>query len=269
MAHTYPQFNDHPDRIIRFLEIEGLRRLVYGGCRKSLVQHHPELENIIPYATDAYNQKKKDKHKALMLQLGQGAFTTIDAYYDALKALLKPKARGKALADKKKRTGQKAYQQDKLGDAFINNNRLISAAKEAAKELADQGADDSCIDRKAEVLAGLYAWDSPLSASQLCTLKGLMKAQVSKHLKLDRIEAAILDEENKNLYFMYGKIKRNYVVGDTFTLGTEEASKLCRCSKSDVGKLMGRLVKLGFLSLIQKGKRGSNTMRASLYRREA
>jgi hypothetical protein len=44
----------------------------------------------------------------------------------------KPKVRGKALRDQKKRSGQDAYQREQLGDGFINNAPLISAAKSAA-----------------------------------------------------------------------------------------------------------------------------------------
>ncbi len=44
------------------------------------------------------------------------------------------------------------------------------------------------------------------------TLWTYLDKQVEKHLNLDRIEAAILDEDNKNLYFMWGNlIKREYL----------------------------------------------------------
>ena len=57
-------------------------------------------------------------------------------------------------------------------------------------------------------------------------LSDFIERQISKHLKLDRIEAKILDEDNKNLYFMWGKIRRRYTKGNTFTLLTGQASKL-------------------------------------------
>jgi hypothetical protein len=51
------------------------------------------------------------------------------------------------------------------------------------------------------------AWNDPLSEDQLSTLVGLITAEVAKHLRLDRIEAKILNQEDKNLYYMYGSLE--------------------------------------------------------------
>lgn len=75
----------------------------------------------------------------------------------------------------------------------------------------------------------------------MITLCDFIERQISKHLKLDRIEAKILDEDNKNLYFMWGKIRRRYTKGDTFTLPTGQASKLVHCSKSEIVPIMKKL----------------------------
>ena len=103
---------------------------------------------------------------------------------------------------------------------------------------------------------------------QIQTLWNFLDVQVDKHLKLDRIEAAILDEDNKNLYFMWGKIKREYPKGDTFAWPLKEAASKCKCSKTDVAPIMRKLEKLGAITLIQTGKAGRNSSRAALYRRE-
>ena len=50
----------------------------------------------------------------------------------------------------------------------------------------------------------------------------------------DIVEAAILDDDDKNLYFMWGKIKREYPKGNTFTWPTSTAAKACHCSKQEV-----------------------------------
>ena len=36
------------------------------------------------------------------------------------------------------------------------------------------------------------------------TIWTFIDKQVEKHLKLERVEAAILDDDDKNLYFMWG-----------------------------------------------------------------
>ena len=115
----------------------------------------------------------------------------------------------------------------------------------------------------------MYAWDAPLTDAQLENLIDFVKVKIEKHLKLDRIEAKILDAQSKNLYYMYGQIKRKTNVGDTIELGLKSASDLGACSRSDVKSIMSQLEKFGFLTCIQKGKQGSQTFRSSIYRREA
>jgi len=110
--------------------------------------------------------------------------------------------------------------------------------------------------------------NEPLSPEQLNTLITYIEAQVNKHLKLDRVEASIIDTDNKNMYFMWGKIKRQYVKKDTFAWTNAVAAKEARCSKGDVKTIMRKLEKLGAIKCIQKGKSGSFTRRANLYRRE-
>src|SRR5210317_1804529 len=107
-----------------------------------------------------------------------------------------------------------------------------------------------------------------LSTEQLDTLITYIQAQVDKHLKLDRIEASIIDTDDKNIYFMWGKIKRRYPKNDTFVWTNKIAAKEAHCSKSNVKTIMKKLEKLGAITCIQKGKTGSYSRRANLYRRE-
>ena len=86
--------------------------------------------------------------------------------------------------------------------------------------------------------------------------------------KLDRVEASIIDTDDKNMYFMWGKIKRRFVKKDTFAWTNAVAAKQARCSKGDVKTIMKKLEKLGAIKCIQKGKSGGFTRRANLYRRE-
>ena len=104
---------------------------------------------------------------------------------------------------------------------------------------------------------------------QIKTIWAFLDRQVEKHLKLDRVEAAILDENKKNLYFMWGKIKREHPKGDTFTWPTAKAAQVCNCSKQDVKPIMKQLEKLGAIKMLQTGKRGAHSSRAALYVREA
>ena len=269
MTVIYPNFTAHPDKAIRFLEVHALKKLVYAGRSTDLYKMHPDIAKGWPYWADHYHAKAKKTHKDFMRDLNSGVYPTIDDFYEGIKKLLKPVPKGKALRDKKKRTAQKAYQQDKLGDAFIDNTPLLTEARIAARELGHNDADEITVSTKAKVLAEMYSWDKPLTKDQLETLTNYIQAQMDKHLKLDIIEAKILDMKDKNIYYMYGQIKRMAAVGDTIELGLQSASKLGKCSRSYVKPVLSQLERLGFLTCVQKGKQGSQTFRSSLYRREA
>ena len=96
--------------------------------------------------------------------------------------------------------------------------------------LADEDAGENKIAVKALELANEHSCDNPLTDNQMKTLNKVISNQITKHLKLERIEAKILNEGNKNLYFVHGK--RKAAVGDTIELGMNSAVELCKCSKS-------------------------------------
>ena len=58
---------------------------------------------------------------------------------------MKPAIKGKALRDKKKRKAQKEYQKEKVDEAYIDNDELLSQARKVASELADMDADEEAI----------------------------------------------------------------------------------------------------------------------------
>ena len=269
MTLTYPNYTQHPDKSIRFLEAYALKKLVYDGSSTGLYTAHPEVEHGWPHWTEHYHSKAKQYHKDFMRDLNLGSYLTIDDFYEGIKKLLKPVAKGKALRDKKKRTAQKAYQKDKLGDAFIDNTPLLAEARLAARELADNDADQTTVQMKAKVLAEIYSWADPLSDAQIQTLEKYIQANIDKHRKLDKIEVSILELKDKNIYYMYGQIKRMAAVGDTLELGMKSAAELGSCSRTSVKPILSQLEKLGFINCIQKGRQGSSTGRAAIYRREA
>ena len=95
-----------------------------------------------------------------------------------------------------------------------------------------------------------------------------IQKRIDKHQQLDRIEAALIDDPNKNVYYMWGQIKRRCVKGDTIAWSQATAAKHCHCSKSKVAEIMGKLVKAGAVKQLEKGKQGSNFHKAAIYRRE-
>ena len=92
-----------------------------------------------------------------------------------MEALNKPKLRGKALTDAKKRTSRKAFQQEALGSAFINNNALFSAATKEAFVLSEENATDETVSRKIYELVMLHNEQKELTLEQMETLFKLRK----------------------------------------------------------------------------------------------
>ena len=267
MADIEPKYFDHPDKCIRYLEWNAIK-LVFDGNGK---QHHDYFDAYSQswmYWADHYSAKRSDAHKQIMTASNDGTYRSIDEFYKSISNLLKPKKRGKALKDAKKRTAQKSYQQDKLGDDFIDNNDLISAAKIEAKALCDSQASVDDVQSKAAELASLHTDGEGLSDGQMAVLINLIQRQIDKHMRPNNIEAKIIDADDKNLWFMWGKIKRTYPLGDTFVLPTSAAAKLGGCSKTSVAPVMKELEKLGAITRTQKGARGANSGRAAIYRRE-
>jgi len=263
-----PKYFDHPDKAIRCIEWHAIRNCMFNRDDRLISRRFPQFDPDWVYWREAYSQKAKPAQKALMQAINDGTHKTLDECYDAIDALLKPRARGKALKDKKARTAQAAYQRERLGDAFIENEALMAAARKCAFELSEALATSDDVAAKAAELEIEHSGGNPLSASQRETLITFLQQKIDKHLKPDTIEAKILDEDDKNLYFMWGKIKRLCPKGDTIAWPTAKAAKEAHCSKADVKPIMNRLVTIGAITKLQEGKSGANSKRAALYRRE-
>ena len=261
------KYFEHPDFVIRHLEWYALQHILFDKNWNKLRDAIPEYDQRPFHWLDHFQRKAKDIHHQIRSKLYKKEITSMDEFYNELDKLLKPKSLGKMLKDKKKRTDQSADQKEQLGDAFIDNKILIHKAKQSAFQLAEDNADRAMMVAKAHELVKEYS-NELLSTEQLDTLIKYIQAQVDKHLKLDRVEAYIIDTDDKNIYFMWGKIKRRYVKDDTFVWTNEIAAKEAHCSKSKVKTIMKKLEQLGAITCIQKGKSGSFTRRANLYRRE-
>ena len=261
------KYFEHPDFVIRHLEWTAFQCILFNKNWNSLTEAIPEYDQRPFYWLEHFHAKAKDIHHQLKSKLYRKEITSMDEFYSLIDKLLKPKPLGKALKDKKQRTAQSAYQKEQLGAAFIDDKLLLSKAKQSAFHLAEDNADKDMIVVKANELFSEHS-NEPLSPQQLDTLITYIQAQVYKHLRLDRVEASIIDTDNKNMYFMWGKIKRRHVKKDTFAWTNAVAAKEAHCSKGDVRAIMKKLEKLGAIKCIQKGKSGSFTKRANLYRRE-
>ena len=268
MTDIKPRFFDHPDLCIRFMEWQAIKSIVFKGKHKDHYDYFDAYSQRWPFWSDHYQDHSKENHKQIMVQVGKGTYQSMDDFYGAINKLLKPRKLGRALKDAKRRTAQAAYQLEQLGEDFIDNPELFKDARQVAKYIADMGKTDEVFFDQLTQLVFRHNVDK-FTDGQIKTIWKFLDKQVEKHLKLDRVEAAILDDDDKNLYFMWGKIKREFPKGDTFTWPTAKAAKICHCSKQDVKPIMKKLEKLGAIKMLQTGKRGAHSSRAALYVREA
>ena len=131
------QYLEHPNLALRFLELEAIVKFTYEKNRSLFAEEYEQLYQRSFYWRQSFNEAKRPDYIALNKSFNNGEIECLDGFYTALSKLSKPKIKGKALRDKKKRSGQEAYQREQLGDGFIDNPPLISAAKSAALALAD------------------------------------------------------------------------------------------------------------------------------------
>ena len=268
MTDIEPRYFDHPDACLSYLEFTAIKKFVFSGSASDLYEAFDGSYLKSLAWTEKMHANAKQHHKEILSDISNGNITNLASFYDAASAMLKPKPRGKMLKDKKKRTSQKEYQRDSKGEAFIDNDPLLSAAAKCTFDLAEAFADEHAIALKASELAEQFDDGMPLTEIQMSVLRDYIQQRIDKHQKLDRVEAALIDDPDKNVYYMWGQIKRRCLKDHTITWPQATAAKLCRCSKTEVSKIMNKLMKLGAITRVQEGKRGANSGRAAIYRRE-
>ena len=268
MTDIKPRFFDHPDACLLYLEFTAIKKFVFSGSASDLYEafNGSYLKSLA--WTEKMHANAKQHHKEILSNISNGNITNLASFYDAASAMLKPKPRGKMLKDLKRRNAQKEHQRDNKGEAFIDNDLLLSAAARSAFDLAEARADEAAVALKAVGLAGQFDNGTPLTEIQISVLRDYIQQRIDKHQKLDRIEAALIDDPDKNVYYMWGQIKRRCLKDDTIAWPHATAAKYGRCSRTQVPKIMNKLMKIGAVTRVQKGARGENSGRAAIYRRE-
>ena len=268
MTDIKPRFFESENKVLAHLESEAIRMICFGGSHMDIDDAYPKFERSRSHWTQYYYDNAKDEHHSVKGKISKKEYQSLDEFYDAIKPMLKPKPRGKMLKDLKRRNAQKEHQRDKKGEAFIENDPLLSAAAKSAFDLAEACADEAALALKAVELAGQFDNGRPLNELQMSVLRDYIQQRINKHQKLDRVEAALIDDPDKNVYYMWGQIKRRCLKDDTIAWPHATAAKYGRCSRTQVPKIMNKLMKRGAVTRVQKGARGENSGRAAIYRRE-
>ena len=206
MNNPIPKYFDHPDKSIRFIEWVVLNKLHFGskentlGPNLSIYDAYPEYDQSWGYWNDHFVTERKKKPNSakskLYQKIASGQFASLDEAYVEIKKLTKPTELGKSLKDSKKKVAQKAFAQEKYGEAFVSNNALVSAVKSAATDMAFQTVSSEYILAKINKLIKLHSPDVNLTQEQITTLVGLCQRRIEKLETLDNIEAAILEQKD-------------------------------------------------------------------------
>ena len=177
----------------------------------------------------------------------------------------KPKPRGKSLTYSKQKTARRLYAQKRDGDAFIDNNLVMYAANQAAKEMAHTQAKREDVEAKAKALVIVNRFD--LTEPQKTTFIDYIQRRIGDFEALTRIDAAVLNENDKDLWFLWGLIKRDFALDDKIIRGREQWRKLLKVGPNKVTKLFDVLIRLEAVRKLAPGIKGATSRRATEYKR--
>ncbi|MDB2323696.1 hypothetical protein N9V38_03270 [Planktomarina temperata] len=282
MHETLYITNSNAKHHLRFMEWEAYRYLVFGKDRRLIEEAFGSIGTSWTRWSDTYQtyRKRNQKNPAakalhdIHLKLVNGEIETLDVFYDRLRNEVTHRKRGKALVAAKERQAKKAATKEAYaakGDAFIDNNRLVSMTMKAAVASVHTGMGEPLI---TELLEGLVSQCSkvPLSEDEMKTLRSIFaKKRTAMEQSISEGEAAILRNDNKKLakdaFHLYGLCKLNCEVGDTWELSQAKLLKELGAGKATALPAVKLLHKLGLIETYEKGKQGTVSPKATIYRR--
>ena len=282
MHETLYITNSNAKHHLRFMEWEAYRYLVFGKDRRLIQEAFGSIGTAWTRWSDTYQtyRKKNEKNPAaealhdIHLKLVNGEIKTLDVFYDRLRGEVTHRKRGKALVAAKERQAKKSATREAYaakGEAFVDNNRLVSMTMKAAVASVHTGIVEPLI---TEILEGLISQCSkvPLSANEMKTLRSIFtKKRTAMEQSISEGEAAILRNHNKKLakdaFHLYGLCKLNCEVGDTWELSQAKLLKELGAGKATALPAVKLLHKLGLIETYEKGKQGTVNPKATIYRR--
>jgi len=282
MRETLYIANSNAKHHLRFMEWEAYRYLVFGKDRRLIQEAFGSIGTAWTKWSDNYQtyRKKNQKNPAaealndIHIKLVNGEIETLDVFYDRLRGEVTHRKLGKALVAAKERQAKKAATKEAYaakGEAFIDNNRLVSMTMKAAVASVHTGIGEPLI---TDLLEGLVSQCSkvPLSEDEMKTLRSIFaKKRTAMEQSISEGEAAILRNDNKKLakdaFHLYGLCKLNCEVGDTWELSQAKLLKELGAGKATALPAVKLLHKLGLIETYEKGKQGTVSPKATIYRR--
>lgn len=272
-------YNEHPFEALRYFEWRSIELLYAKTKGEKMYNLYPDVNFLVwqtAYGSFVESVKRKPRKRdawvvADLAKVGlDKELDTLDKVYAHIEAQLKPIRRGEALKDDKRALGQREYQRQTLGSAFINNSALVSAAKTACKFIAAQGglpeAVQALVDAEATKLEEAHC-EEALNDDQRDNLRNtIMLPLVSDLMAVGVVERLLLGQKEKQAYFLWGHIKAKCIVGDEVELSQATYIDWCGGDSSAHKKSLEVLEKLDAIS-VHWGKKGVATRDATLVKR--
>lgn len=177
----------------------------------------------------------------------------------------RPQPRGKLLAHEKRQTARRIYAKKRDGSAFIENDRILYAANIVAKNLAHTGASED--DVLSELSEFIKANDFELTEDQKENLANYTQRRIGDFEALERVDRAVLDQSDKDLWFLWGLIKRDFALNDKIIKSREQWRKQLNVGPAKIGPLFEKLIHLKAVKRLGAGKKAAGSKVASQYKR--
>ena len=84
---------------------------------------------------------------------------------------------------------------------------------------------------------------------------------------LERVDRAVLDQSDKDLWFLWGLIKRDFALNDKIIKSREQWRKQLNVGPAKIGPLFEKLIHLKAVKRLGAGKKGARSKVASQYKR--
>ena len=108
MTDIEPRFFHTKNKILAHLEWEAIRIISFDGSHINTADAYPKFEQRRFHWIAPFNDRASEEHSAIKQKIQKREYSSIEDFYSALKPLLKPKKKGKALKNAKHRTAQEA-----------------------------------------------------------------------------------------------------------------------------------------------------------------
>jgi len=265
MAKIKPHFFNSKFALLALLEWTAIQKILFKGNQQDMAEAFPDMHHTHAAWVAAFDRQAKPEHRNIYAEIIKGDIATLPAFYARIDKFVTP--RTAPVKPRRKVRSKPAGKAARDGVDIIQNQPLLDDIKIMAFELAEQNrTPESATDRVVQLMVK-HNFFTP-SDGQIKLLFEYLEQQMANHLLLDRVEAAIIDTDDKNLIFMWNKIKRRYPKDDNFVWPSSIAAKEGKCSKSEVRPIMQKLETLGAITRLESGERGGYSKRAALYRRE-